>query len=113
MAEGSTHGQSGYNDLANDPLNRIQQTLDQTADQVNENVNMLLSRGNDLDRMQGDSELMMRDTEDMYRHSAELKRRFRNRNIRLWVSIASVVLLVVFIAVWTYCGLRFQRCRRR
>ncbi|EDR26509.1 vesicle-associated membrane protein, putative [Entamoeba dispar SAW760] len=101
-----------FNDLTNDPLNKIQQTLDQTVTRVNENVDKLLSRGKVLDSLDGESDLIMRDTEELYKQSIELKRKFKNKNIRLYIIVGMIVFLIIFIGIWSYCGIRFQRCHK-
>ncbi|ELP88993.1 vesicle-associated membrane protein, putative [Entamoeba invadens IP1] len=103
---------SHFNDLTNDPLNKIQQTLDQTVTKVNENVDKMLDRGNDLDNLQGESEMLLRDSESMFNNSVELKRKFQRRNIKLYIAFAMFIFFVVFIGSWVFCGVRFQRCRR-
>ncbi|KAL7713859.1 Vesicle-associated membrane protein [Entamoeba marina] len=99
-----------YNDLTNDPLDKIQETLDLSVEKVNENVNALLNRGTALNNLEHESVLMLNGTEDMYSSSIELKKKFKTKNLRLYIATASLIVIVIAIIVWSFCGLRFQRC---
>ncbi|KAL7719442.1 Longin-type vesicle-associated membrane protein [Entamoeba marina] len=66
------------NNLSGDPINRIKDTLDHSMLLLNNGIERLTARGDNLDELQKESDLLMQDTFDMQTSTKDLKDTFKN-----------------------------------
>merc|ERR550534_119116 len=74
------------------------------------NFNRLITRDEHINMISYKSNLLSEDAKEFERGAVELKRHFFWKNIKMWLCLFSVLLVVIYLIVSMVCGFTLQKC---
>jgi vesicle-associated membrane protein 7 len=95
----------------NSKLGKLKDDIEVVKSTMLQNLDDLVKRGGDLDRMCEKTEMLAEDAHVFDRESNRLKNKMFWRNVKIAIAIVIALALIIFIIVWIACGISFQKCK--
>jgi vesicle-associated membrane protein 7 len=102
-----------YSDPKNDKITKIKNEINQVQDVMIENIERILERGDKIDNLIVKTEVLEKQSGQFKSNATTLKNKMLWKKILMYIIIAAVVALVIFLIVLFACsenGVNFRRC---
>ncbi|GMF56732.1 unnamed protein product [Phytophthora fragariaefolia] len=93
-----------------DSLARVQRQIDDVKDVMVENIDKVLDRGEKFELLVDRTDKLSRQAVKFERSSTQLRRSMWRRNLKLWLLLVLVGLLLVYLVVSMACGFDLSGC---
>ncbi|KAL0484595.1 vesicle-associated membrane protein VAMP7 [Acrasis kona] len=101
-----------WNKPENDSFNRASLKINNVKSKMLDNVDKIMHNTEKLDSISEKTSDLVDNSAEFRTKSTNLKKAMRCEGFKLWIILAVVILLVVFLGVWMGCGFPdFGRCR--
>eukprot|EP01122_Echinamoeba_exundans_P002475 TRINITY_DN12414_c0_g1_i1.p1 TRINITY_DN12414_c0_g1~~TRINITY_DN12414_c0_g1_i1.p1 ORF type:complete len:207 (+),score=50.38 TRINITY_DN12414_c0_g1_i1:80-700(+) len=100
-----------YNSDSNDKVKLIQKEIDSVKDIMMENIEHVLKRGERLEDLMDRTEVIASEASIFKRQATTLKNTMWWKNMKLWIAVGCVLLLVVLVIILSVCGISFGNCK--
>ncbi|CAD7942505.1 unnamed protein product [Amoebophrya sp. A25] len=101
---------SKYNSSDADTLKRIRAEICNLQELMVENIDKILVRGEKIELLVEKTEGMSDAALVFRREAAALQRVMWWRNCRVAAKIAAIIVALIFLLLWSHCGVTFQHC---
>eukprot|EP01011_Urceolus_sp_BLP5_P007702 TRINITY_DN79_c0_g1_i1.p1 TRINITY_DN79_c0_g1~~TRINITY_DN79_c0_g1_i1.p1 ORF type:complete len:207 (+),score=50.68 TRINITY_DN79_c0_g1_i1:54-674(+) len=102
-----------HNNPNNDQLSALQNEIDEVKDVMMENIDRVLQRGEKLDHLADQSNILASNAADFHRSARTLKRHFLMKNLKLTILIIVIVAVIIIIIVLVACNPNFSKCKSK
>ncbi|KAA6386700.1 MAG: putative Vesicle-associated membrane protein 7B [Streblomastix strix] len=94
-----------------DRIKRAQDDVQDLRDVMEQNIDKILVRQEKIELLVDQSDSLNQSAMQFMRKSSDLKKTMWWKNIKLWIVIILIILLITFFVVWLFCGISFQNCK--
>eukprot|EP01105_Mastigella_eilhardi_P012704 TRINITY_DN2902_c0_g1_i1.p2 TRINITY_DN2902_c0_g1~~TRINITY_DN2902_c0_g1_i1.p2 ORF type:complete len:206 (-),score=64.37 TRINITY_DN2902_c0_g1_i1:67-684(-) len=99
------------NDPRSDRITNIRTEIDNVREIMVENIGAVLERGEKLEDILQQTDLMTAHSGQFNTRARKLKTAMWWKNVKLWIVIGVVAFVLLLVLIWAICGITFQRCR--
>lgn len=101
-----------FNSGEGDAFSRVQGKLDNVKDVMMQNIDKVLDRGERVELLVEKTDELSRSAQKFQYSSRNLKNAMWCRNVKMWLLIIGIVLVVIYFIVSFICGFNFKKCRK-
>lgn len=98
-------------DPGSDALGRVQGQLKEVKDVMVENIEKVLARGEKIELLVDKTEELSQTARRFQYQSKNLKDMMWWKNVKMWLIIIFIVLIVIYFIVSFICGFNFDKCK--
>ena len=101
---------SSPSNKSNSKIEQIQVEIDNTKQLVMTGIEHAMDRGDKLEMLENKAEHLKDNSSMFNRQSRRLKNKMLMKRIKATALIVFIVLLIIFILIWSICGFKFDSC---
>mmetsp|Transcript_15672 Transcript_15672/g.17425 ORF Transcript_15672/g.17425 Transcript_15672/m.17425 type:complete len:230 (+) Transcript_15672:33-722(+) len=94
-----------------DRVTRVKSKLDDVKGVMIDNIDKVMERGEALDTIEERTADLSNASMDFRRSSTTLRKVMWWKNVKLWIVLGVLLVVLLFVVVWIGCGLTFANCR--
>lgn len=100
-----------FSDPAADGISRVQSKLDETKTIMRDRMDAIMDRGEKVDLLVHKTDALRQDSLAFANQSGSMKWLFLLRNVKLWVVLILLLIVMIWLLSSLVCGFDYHRCK--